>query len=200
MNFEVNERLSTRQPKEQVLQALEARFNKIAAKTQREGEVIRVKSIEASFGSINRADTTLVTIKTIEGGFLMVADVNYRPSIVFWIIIVITLFGTGILWFIPIVFYLFQKKTVRSAIEECFKSINNEFHQNVSAPPPMQVPPPVLRPAPPESKLFVFFGTEVKGPYSRDQLRALLDAGSITPETQVCVEGTETWQPLSQYM
>ena len=133
MNFEVNERLSTRQSKEVLLQALEARFKKIADKTQREGEVIRVKSIEASFGSINRTDTTLISVKPIEGGFLLVADVNYRPSIAFWIIIVITLFGTGILWFIPIVFYLLQKKTVRSGIEESFKSINNEFHQSGTA-------------------------------------------------------------------
>jgi len=203
MNFEINERVTTRYTKEQLLQALEARFKKIARNAQRDGEIIRVNKVAGfgyALGSAYRNDTTAITAKTVEGGFLVVAEVNYRPSAAFWIILAITFFFTGILWVIPVAFYFMQKNTVRSAIEQSFKNINNEFHQNVSMPPPMQLPPPMVRPAPPESKLFVYFGTEVKGPYSRDQVRALLDTGSITSETQVCVEGTETWQLLSQHI
>lgn len=39
-------------------------------------------------------------------------------------------------------------------------------------------------------------GTEVAGPYSFDDLKGEFFSGSLSPATQVCAEGTETWQTL----
>jgi hypothetical protein len=85
-----------------------------------------VKSIEASFGSVNRSDTTTVEMRDVDDGFLLVAYVHYRPSVAFWIILIISLF-TWVFWIIPIVFYLIQKKTVQTGIQEVFTRIKNEF-------------------------------------------------------------------------
>jgi hypothetical protein len=40
-------------------------------------------------------------------------------------------------------------------------------------------------------------GTEVVGPHSLDDLKSEFFSGSLLPTTQVCAEGTETWQTLA---
>jgi hypothetical protein len=126
MRFEVSERLRTGRSHEEVMGALEAQFRKIAGKTVRGTEMMTVGSIEPTFGSINRSDTTIVSVRSAEGGWLIVADVSYRPSVAFWVIVLLTIF-TWIFWLIPIVFYLTQKATVRNAIVECLDRIKKEF-------------------------------------------------------------------------
>lgn len=126
MRFEVSERIRTNKGQDELLAALEEQLRKISESVQRSGPSIEAKSIEASFGSINRSDTTVVSLKKTEDGWLVLADVHYRPSVAFWIILIITLF-TYVFWLLPIAFYLLQKNTVRTAIVECFQRIRNEF-------------------------------------------------------------------------
>ena len=126
MKFEVSERIATSEGKEVLLKALEEQFKKVSENVQRHGDILIAKSIEASFGSINRTDTTTVELKDVDNGFLAVANVQYRPSGAFWIIFIITLF-TWVFWLIPIAFYLIQKKTVQEGIQEVFTRVKNEF-------------------------------------------------------------------------
>lgn len=129
MKFEVSERIRTRRSLEELLTVLEAQFKKVASGVQRAGQTIEVKSIEASFGSINRTDTTTISLRKADDGWLVVADVDYQPSVAFWIILIITFF-TWIFWLLPIAFYLLQKNTVRTAISECLQRVRNEFDQS----------------------------------------------------------------------
>ena len=39
----------------------------------------------------------------------------------------------------------------------------------------------------------------VEGPFDIPTLQAMLEEGAITNATQLCLEGTETWQPLSEF-
>ena len=126
MKFEVSERINTRKDAAAVLNALEAQLRKIG-KVTRVGDVITARAIEASFGSINRSDKTVFIVQPKEAGLLCVADVTYRPSGMFWVFFVLGLFAYGLLFWIPIIFYLLQKKTVRSGIKDVFDRIKNEF-------------------------------------------------------------------------
>lgn len=126
MKFEVSERIQTSATKEEILTGLEEQFKKVSQSVQRSGETLMAKSIEASFGSINRSDTTTVEIRDTDDGYLLLANVHYRPSVAFWIILIITLF-TWVFWLIPIIFYLVQKKTVQTGIQEVFTRVKNEF-------------------------------------------------------------------------
>ncbi len=126
MRFEVSERINTRVNTVDVVNELEVQLREIA-KVTRSGDVITARAIEASFGSINRYDKTVFTMQPKETGLLCVADVTYRPSVAFWIFFVLGLFAYGLLFWIPIIFYLFQKKTVRSGISDVFARIRNEF-------------------------------------------------------------------------
>jgi hypothetical protein len=92
MKFEVSERISTSAGKGELLKVLEEQFKKVSENVQRHGDTLVAKSIEASFGSINRYDTTTIELKDVDDGFLAVASVNYRPTTSFWIIFIIGLF------------------------------------------------------------------------------------------------------------
>jgi len=126
MRFEVSERITTTADKKDLVIKLTEQFNKISRAVIINDGVIEVKGIEASWGSINRSDTTRITINQCDGGYLLVADVHYRPSVALWIFFIILLF-TYILWIMPIIFYIIQKNTVRNAIEHVFKRVANEY-------------------------------------------------------------------------
>jgi hypothetical protein len=128
MRYEVSERIRTRRSDQDLLAAIELQLKKISEHTERSGDTVVAKSIEASFGSINRDDTTVVRIDSAPDGRLLIGDVHYRPSAWFWVFTVACLF-TYIGWLVPIVFYLVQKGTVRNALEECFRRIKNEFDE-----------------------------------------------------------------------
>ena len=95
---------------------------------------------------------------------------------------------------------LYQLDTVRGQIElspEYQVSPRRATRVLTSAPSPPALPPP---PAPPLTRYFVYIGDQVKGPYSREQLRALRDAAAIARETLCCLEGTEEWLSYSDAM
>jgi hypothetical protein len=92
MRFEVSERIRTTRSQEELLAVLEDQFKKVSDSVHRAGKTIEAKSIEASFGSINRSDTTIISLRKVDDGWLVVAEVHYRPSVAFWIILIITLF------------------------------------------------------------------------------------------------------------
>jgi hypothetical protein len=126
MQFEISERIVTDRSATYVLDHALIQFKKVAdsAKICKDGQLV-VKSIEATFGSINRADKTIVSAREVDDGVLVVADVRYRPSVAFWILLIVLAF-TWIGWILPIIFYLSHKNTVRKAIESCLQRVNNE--------------------------------------------------------------------------
>lgn len=131
MKFEISEKIITSRSPEDILICLENQFRKVSKGINRSGMVIEAKSIEASFGSINRTDITNIYLKKSNDGYLLIADVVYKPSIAFWIIFIITLF-TWVFWLVPVAFYLLQKDTVKTSIHGCFQRVKNEFDQTIS--------------------------------------------------------------------
>ena len=127
MKFEVNETITTEAVRSEVLNSLSKQFRKISKSVNQFGEYLEVRLIEASFGSINRTDISMINIRNKPNGYLLVADVSYKPSIWFWIFIIMGVFAWGIGVFIPIVFYFYQKHTVRNSIQNVFIGIKNEF-------------------------------------------------------------------------
>jgi H+/Cl- antiporter ClcA len=61
-----------------------------------------------------------------EGGYLFVAEVTYRPSSTFWVILIMCI-PTFIAWLVPIFVYNWQKEIVRQAIGDLFERVKNEF-------------------------------------------------------------------------
>lgn len=130
MHFELSERLVTNEPAENVLAFAAKQMAKVSSKTKiRDGNKILVKSVDASFGSINRSDDTVITVQPVQGGHIILSETHYRPSLGFWILFIALLF-TYVGWIIPLVFYFHQRGTVKSAIQSCMDRIKNEFNIN----------------------------------------------------------------------
>lgn len=128
MRFEISERIRSNRSEHEIFSELMQQFKKVSTTTESDHQSFKAVDIEATFGSINRHDETTVRMKPMDDGWLLVADVLYRPSIAFWIILFFTLFS-WVFWLVPLGFYLYQKKTVKAAIEACFARIKNEFEQ-----------------------------------------------------------------------
>lgn len=126
MHFEISERLTTSAPPEVVMEFAQKQFGKISSKTRLENGRLTARMVEASFGSINRTDVTRVQLQRGGGGYLIVSETDYRPSGWFWLFLIVMLF-TYVGWLIPIAFYLYQRGTVKSAIQSSLTRIVNEF-------------------------------------------------------------------------
>jgi hypothetical protein len=126
MHFEVSERLMTNEPPDAVMEFAQRQFAKIAKSTRLKDGKLTARMVEASFGSINRSDVTGISVQRVGGGYLLVSETDYRPSIWFWLLLIVLLF-TYVGWLIPIVFYLYQRGAVRSAIQSAISRIVNEF-------------------------------------------------------------------------
>lgn len=126
MHFEVSERLVTNEPPEAIMEFAQRQFAKISRKTRLESGQLTARMVEASFGSINRRDVTRITLQRVGSGYLLVSETDYSPSVWFWVLLIILLFSY-VGWLIPIGFYLYQRGTVRSAIQSAISRVVNEF-------------------------------------------------------------------------
>lgn len=125
MKFEINERITTKVGKGVISSAVEDGFRKIARKVRYRKENLEIKGIETTFGAVNRKDTTTIEIKDVTDGFLVVANVNYRPSLLFWIFLPALIF----FFFMPIIFYFIHKRMVQEAIQRVLLNIKNEYQE-----------------------------------------------------------------------
>ena len=130
MNFEISSRFHTQASSADVMNFLEDSFRKSGATVSNNGRTLTVESINATFGSINRNDKTIVEVREKDGDTIIVASVEYKPSIWFWIFFV-ALIVTTVAWIIPLAFYLFQKNTVKNGIEEVFNRAETEFRNSM---------------------------------------------------------------------
>lgn len=126
MKFQNSQKIRTNLPASKVLDLIEEQFQKVSESIERTRNEVVSKSIEASFGSINRSDETVISLKKKASGFTLVSETDYKPSLAFWILLIITLF-TWVGWLIPIAFYLVQKTTVKNAIDDVFRRIVDEL-------------------------------------------------------------------------
>jgi hypothetical protein len=109
-------------------------FNRISDCCTNTGNGIRCDSINASFGSILRKDSTIVSIQVRKqaDGYNIIANTEYKPSGFFWVFFIIDIllietiigfvFGMGV----TLGLYFYNKKLVVSEIENALKNIKNQ--------------------------------------------------------------------------
>lgn len=136
MRFEVSERVTTIESPKVLFASLNEIFSKISRKTYVRDGALYLKGVETTFGSINRSDLTTIRAKQVAGSWLIVAQIRYRPSLVFWMLFFFLLASgvatagiSSLAFFIPIAFYLSQRKTVKVAVQECLKRFKDEHSQ-----------------------------------------------------------------------
>src|ERR1022692_4523924 len=127
MKFEVSEQVRTQTDIATIIYALFEQLDKVSARVRLtdEGD-LTAKRIDPSLASIVRFDQTNFIVEPKEGGFLFVAEVNYRPSSTFWVLLILCI-PTFVAWLVPIFLYNWQKEIVRLAIGDVFERVKNEF-------------------------------------------------------------------------
>jgi H+/Cl- antiporter ClcA len=144
MKFEVSEQVRTETDIATIIYALFEQLDKVSAKVRLTDEGnLTAKRIDPSLVSIVRFDQTNFIVEPKEGGFLLVAEVSYRPSSTFWVILIMCI-PTFVAWLVPIFFYNWQKEIVRSAIGDVFERVKHEF-EVIDAPSRIGIRPPMIR-------------------------------------------------------
>lgn len=131
MKIQVTRRVKTTKDSSKLLEIIEDTLRGKAAKVRNDGSGIVAEGINQTFGSINRSDMTTFSSFKKDDGYMLSADCNYKPSVAFWVLIVIGLVlaaagGAGFLIIFPVVgFYLYHKKIVREALEDILMNAAN---------------------------------------------------------------------------
>lgn len=127
MKFESSQKLTSNAPASAIADVLEQQFGKVAGNVERMGDDLIVKDIHATFGSINRTDTTRCSIRTANGRYLIVAETTYSPTLWFWIFFVCGVLFSFIGAVIPVGLYLWNKKIVKEAIADVLQRVEHEL-------------------------------------------------------------------------
>ena len=127
MKFTLNERIITNAGKKEILTVLSSHFKKVSESAIQKENLVGVVKIEAFLDSF-RNDLTVIRIKENEDGFLLTAEVDYRPTAWFWLCLILLTLFTFIGELIPLIAYFYQKNTVHNAIQNIFTLVKNEFH------------------------------------------------------------------------
>jgi hypothetical protein len=143
MKFEVSEQVRTETDIATIIYALFEQLDKVSAKVRLTDEGnLTAKRIDPSLVSIVRFDQTNFIVEPKEGGFLLVAEVSYRPSSTFWVILIMCI-PTFVAWLVPIFVYNWQKEIVRLAIGAVFERVKNEF-EVIEAPDRIGIRPAMI--------------------------------------------------------
>ena len=143
MKFEVSEQVRTETDIATIIYALFEQLDMVSAKVRLTDEGnLTAKRIDPSLVSIVRFDQTNFIVEPKEGGFLLVAEVSYRPSSTFWVILIMCI-PTFVAWLVPIFVYNWQKEIVRSAIGDVFERVKNEF-EVIEAPSRIVIRPAMI--------------------------------------------------------
>ena len=109
-------------------------FNRISDCCTNVPNAIRCDLINASFGSILRTDSTIISIQARKkaDGYNIIANTEYKPSGFFWIFFIIdillieTVIGFVLGMGVTLGLYFYNKKLVVSEIENALKNIKNQ--------------------------------------------------------------------------
>ena len=142
MRYELSRRVHTSVSEEELLAALHHQLKKISGTVRRDNHQVVARKIENTVGAPFRTTQATITARSTDDGYLLVAEVVYKPSLVF-----LVAFLSGLLflflWIIPVAFYLGQKGSVRTAIERALSRVRDEFDGSGSYNGPTSKSPPV---------------------------------------------------------
>ena len=139
MKFTTTQKLKTKASEAAILAAIAEIFQPISESVKQGNHFVEATHVQGTFGSINRKDTTRLTIKQKQDGWVVTADTDYKPSTWFWILLVITILTLwGVL--ISVGIYWWQRTIVKGAIENALKNLADDLEDAAVSPQATQQP------------------------------------------------------------
>jgi len=115
-----------------LMDSLEEEFKKVSQKCSieegRDGDVVKVEMISATFGSINRVDVSTITVDESrkKDGYTITVETDYKPSPIFFGLLAVTILFCFIGAVIPVGMYFYNKTIVQKSIADVLKRIKDE--------------------------------------------------------------------------
>lgn len=135
MNFSIVESVKISQERDvetELHQTLLEELRRISLECHTAGDdCVEISSVNATFGSILRNDNTRVKFypNRRQNGYTLEAEVNYRPSVWFWIFLVIdlilieTIIGFVIGISLTLGIYFYHKKIVTESLRDALRNV-----------------------------------------------------------------------------
>lgn len=134
MKFTTTQKLKTGASETAVLSAIMEIFKPISESVEQGNHFVEARQIQATFGSINRKDVTRLTLKRKQDGWTVTADTDFKPSLWFWILLILTILTVwGVL--ISIGIYWWQKTIVKGAVENALKQLADDVEDSAGSQP-----------------------------------------------------------------
>jgi hypothetical protein len=134
MKFTTTQKLKTAASETAVLSAIGEIFEPISESVEQGSHFVEARQIQATFGSINRKDVTRLTLKRKQDGWTVTADTDFKPSLWFWILLILTILTVwGVL--ISIGIYWWQKTIVKGAVENALKQLADDVEDSAGSQP-----------------------------------------------------------------
>lgn len=123
------------QQERDILDVLEIQFKKASNKVSIYRNQVVVDGVNSSFGSILREDETTVTVKADNKGtgYLLEASIVYKPSVMFWVFVVIdlllavTVIGLVIGMAVTLGLYFYNKNLVLNGVADVLKNAKDSI-------------------------------------------------------------------------
>jgi hypothetical protein len=134
MKFTTTQKLKTGASEDAVFSAIREVFKPISESVEQGNHFVEARQIQATFGSINRKDVTRLTLKRKQDGWTVTADTDFKPSVWFWILLILTILTVwGVL--ISVGIYWWQKTIVKGAVENALKQLSDDLEDSPASPP-----------------------------------------------------------------
>lgn len=123
------------QQERDILDVLEIQFKKASNKVSIYRNQVMADGVNSSFGSILREDETTVTVKADNKGtgYLLEASIVYKPSVMFWVFVVIdlllavTVIGLVIGMAVTLGLYFYNKNLVLNGVADVLKNAKDSI-------------------------------------------------------------------------
>lgn len=123
------------QQERDILDVLEIQFKKASNKVSIYRNQVMADGVNSSFGSILREDETTVTVKADNKGtgYLLEASIVYKPSVMFWVFVVIdlllavTAIGLVIGMAVTLGLYFYNKNLVLNGVADVLKNAKDSI-------------------------------------------------------------------------
>lgn len=123
------------QQERDILDVLEIQFKKASNKVSIYRNQVVADGVNSSFGSILREDETTVTVKADNKGtgYLLEASIVYKPSVMFWVFVVIdlllavTVIGLVIGMAVTLGLYFYNKNLVLNGVADVLKNAKDSI-------------------------------------------------------------------------
>ena len=110
-------------------------FRNVSSSVSVEHDSLKVKSINASFGSILRSDVSTITVaeNRKKDGYVINCETVYKPSVAFWIfciidiILISTVIGFVIGFGATLGLYFYNKSLVEKSIKDVLDKVKQNF-------------------------------------------------------------------------